>query len=140
MGLLEADHQALRAIDVIRRFVHIQNNAGRGGVLSRIQREFSSAFRQGEFQRIIAVGVGAARIGDSHMVGVRPAAGEFKCSILGGCLMRIRSLRTGFIAVAVVRFYRNTTGVEHIRVFVICAVKVFIDKILPPMMPVWNST
>ena len=128
MGLLQANHQILCRSVVILLLIHIQNNAGRSGVLSRIQRELSSAFRQGEFQRIIAVGVGAARIGDSHMVGVRPAAGEFKCSILGGCLMRIRSLRTGFIAVAVVRFYRNTTGVEHIRVFVICAVKVFIDK------------
>ena len=81
MGLLEADQKGLRILDVIRIFIHIQNNAGRGGVLSRIQRELSPAFRQGEFQRIIAVGVGAAGIGDDHMVGVRPAACEFKCSI-----------------------------------------------------------
>ena len=128
MGLLEANHQILRILDVIRIFIHIQNNAGRGGVLSRIRRELSSAFRQGEFQRIIAVGVGAARIGDGYMVGVRPAAGEFKCSICGGCLMRSIPLRTVCIAVAVVRFYRNTVGVERIRAFVIYAVKVFIDK------------
>ena len=76
MWLLQANHQILRIRDVIRIFIHIQNNAGRGGVLSRIQREFSSDFRQGEFQRIIAVGVGAAGIGDDHVVGVRPAAVE----------------------------------------------------------------
>ena len=123
MGLLETDQKGPCILDVIRSFIHIQNNAGRGGVLSRIQRELSSAFRQGEFQRIIAVGVGAAGIGDGYMVGVRPAAGEFKCSILGGCLMRIRFLRTVFIAVAVVRFYRNIACVKFIRAFVICAVK-----------------
>ena len=42
--------------------------------------------------------------------------------------MRSIPLSAVFIAVAVVRFYRNTAGVERIRVFVICAVKVFIDK------------
>ena len=128
MGLLEADQKGLCIRDVIRIFIHIQNNAGRGGVFSRIQRELSSAFRQGEFQRVFAVGIGAGGFGDSHMVGVRPAAGEFKCSILGGCLMRSTPLRTVFIAVAVVRFYRNTACVKFIRVFFICAVKVFIDK------------
>ena len=45
-----------------------------------------------------------------------------------GCLMRSIPLRTVFIAVAVVRFYRNTACVKFIRAFVICAVKVFIDK------------
>ena len=128
MRLLEADQKGSCILDVIGLLVQIQNNAGRGGVLSRIRRELSSAFRQGEFQRIIAVGVGAARIGDGYMVGVRPAAGEFKCSICGGCLMRSIPLRTVCIAVAVVRFYRNTVGVERIRAFVIYAVKVFIDK------------
>ena len=128
MRLLEADQKGSCILDVIGLLVHIQNNAGRGGVLSRIQRELPSAFRQGEFQRIIAVGVGAAGIGDDYMVGVRPAAGEFKCSILGGCLMRSIFLRTVFIAVAVVRFYHNTACVKFIRAFVICAVKVFIDK------------
>ena len=81
MRLLEADQKGSCILDVIGLLVHIQNNAGRGGVLSRIQRELSSAFRQGEFQRIFVVGVGAARVGDSHMVGVRPAACEFKFSI-----------------------------------------------------------
>ena len=42
--------------------------------------------------------------------------------------MRSISLRTVLIAVAVVRFYRNTACVKFIRAFVICAVKVFIDK------------
>ena len=42
--------------------------------------------------------------------------------------MRSIPLRTVCIAVAMVRFYRNTACVERIRVFVICAVKVFIDK------------
>ena len=128
MGLLETDQKGPCIIDVIGLLVHIQNNAGRGSVLSRIQRELSSAFRQGEFQRIFAVGVGAAGIGDDYMVGVRPAAGECKCSICGSCLMRSIPLRTGFIAVAVVRFYRNIACVKFIRAFVICAVKVFIDK------------
>ena len=131
MGLLETDQKGLCILDVIRVFIHIQNNAGRGGVLSRIQRELSSAFRQGEFQRIFVVGVGTAGIGDGYMVGVRPAAGEVKCSILGGCLMRIIPLRTVFIAVAVVRSYRNTAGVERIRAFVICAVKILIEENLP---------
>ena len=81
MGLLQANHQILCRSDVIGGLVHIQNDAGRGGVLPRIQRELSSAFRQGEFQRIFAVGVGAAGVCDSHMVGVRPAACEFKFSI-----------------------------------------------------------
>ena len=81
MGLLEADQKRPCILDVIGLLVHIQNKAGRGGVLSRIQRELSSAFRQGEFQRIIAVGFGAAGVSDSHMVGVRPAACEFKISI-----------------------------------------------------------
>ena len=81
MGLLQANHQILCRSVVILLLIHIQNNAGRGGVLSHIQREFSSAFRQGEFQRIFAVGVGAAGVCDSHMVGVRPAACEFKISI-----------------------------------------------------------
>ena len=81
MRLLEADQKGPCILDVIGFLVHIQNNAGRSGVLTRIQRELSSAFRQGEFQRIFAVGVGAARVGDSHMVGVRPAACEFKFSI-----------------------------------------------------------
>ena len=42
--------------------------------------------------------------------------------------MRSIPLRTVFIAVAMVRFYRNTACVKFIRAFVICAVKVFIDK------------
>ena len=62
------------------------------------------------------------------MIGIRPATGKSKCSICGSCLMRILSLRTVFIAIAVVRFYRNTVLVKFIRTFVIYAVKVFIDK------------
>ena len=42
--------------------------------------------------------------------------------------MRSILLSAVFIAVAVVRFYRNTACVKFIRVFFICAVKVFIDK------------
>lgn len=42
--------------------------------------------------------------------------------------MRSIPLSAVFIAVAVVRFYRNTACVKFIRVFFICAVKVFIDK------------
>ena len=37
MRLLEADQKGSCILDVIGRLVHIQNNAGRGGVLSRIQ-------------------------------------------------------------------------------------------------------
>ena len=42
--------------------------------------------------------------------------------------MRSILLSAVFIAVAVVCFYRNTACVKFIRVFFICAVKVFIDK------------
>ena len=42
--------------------------------------------------------------------------------------MRRIPLSAVFIAVAVVRFYRNTVCIKFIRVFFICAVKVFIDK------------
>ena len=42
--------------------------------------------------------------------------------------MRFIPLRTVFIAGAVVRFYHNTVFVKFIRAFVICAVKVFINK------------
>ena len=82
MGLLQANHQILCRSDVIGGLVHIQNDGCRGDVLSRIQQELSSSFRQGEFQRIFVVGVRRiAGIGDDYMVGVRPAACEFKCSI-----------------------------------------------------------
>ena len=42
--------------------------------------------------------------------------------------MRSILLSAVFIAVAVVCFYRNIACVKFIRVFFICAVKVFIDK------------
>ena len=42
--------------------------------------------------------------------------------------MRSIPLSAVFIAVAVVRFYHNTVFVKFIRAFVICAVKVFINK------------
>ena len=54
---------------VIRFFIHIQNNGSGDGILALVRLELPSAFRQGEFQRIIAVGVGTAGVCDSHMVG-----------------------------------------------------------------------